>query len=510
VRVMVVDDDDEHREALSELLEVSGHEVQLYEGASRALPALRAGQLPDIILLDLMMPNMDGWEFRLVQKREPRWANVPVIAMSGLNSPQAAAMDADAFLQKPIDEQALLHTIDRVVTTRVRQQELARAGELERLVSLGALLGGIAHEINNPLAIAIGGIDVAHGKLERLVEKSSASDEAALAVALRALDSARDGAQRVTAVVRSASLFATADLERIDEIDVREVLESSLQIVSNEVRHAAHLVRELSDVPPVRGNSARLGQVFLNLLLNAVGAIRQSGEREHLLRVGLQQSGEHVVVSVSDTANSLLEHAEGSMFDPLRATVHSALRLQFGLAVSHEVIQDMGGRIEAERNLPRGALYRVWLPVHRVEAGRAEVSSAPSDPSRSRSILVIDDEPLMCVVLRTLLSEYYEVTTFTSARAGLADLLQHDYCAILCDMMMPELSGAELFEQTVRVRPALRDRFVFITGGAFTQQSQQFLKHVGCPALHKPCSRGDLLAAIAKVAGAPSRMVGLE
>jgi CheY-like chemotaxis protein/two-component sensor histidine kinase len=506
VRVMVVDDDDEHREALSVLLESRGHEVQLHPGASHALTALRQGSLPDIILLDLMMPNMDGWEFRLVQKREPQWANVPVIAMSGLNSPQAAAMDADAFLQKPIDEQTLLRTIDRVVAARARQHELARAGELERLVSLGALLGGISHEINNPLAIALGGIDLARMKLGRLVERISAQDEeAALASSLRALDSAREGTQRVNAVVRSASLFATADLERIDDIDVREVLESSLQIVSNEIRHAAHLVRELNDVPPVRGNPARLGQVFLNLLLNAIAAIRESGQREHLLRVGLSQSGEHVVISVSDTA-AVHDHQDGSLFDPLHPTVHSVSRLRFGLAVSHELVQDMGGRIETERNHPRGALYRVWLPAHRAAAGRADASSSPNGPSQSRGVLVIDDEPLMCSLLKTMLSDRYEVTTFTSARAGLADLLQRDYRVILCDMMMPELSGDELFEQAVRVRPALRDRFVFITGGAFTQRAQQFLKQSGCPVLYKPCSRVELLATIAKVAAAPDQV----
>jgi signal transduction histidine kinase/CheY-like chemotaxis protein len=422
--------------------------------------------------------------------------------MSGLQSPQAAAMDADAFLQKPLDEQALPQTMDRLISTRARQHELARAGELERLVSLGALLGGIAHEINNPLAIALGGIEVARAKLSRLAEKLSTEDAAALAAPLRALDSAHDGAQRVNAVVRSASVFASADLEQIDQIDVREVLESSLQIVSNEIRHAAHIVRELSEVHPVRGNPARLGQVFLNLLLNAIAAIRASGEREHILRVGLHQSGDQVVVSVSDTAACLLEDPNGSLFDPLRTSDRPGSRLRFGLAVSHELVQDMGGRIEGERNLPQGVTYRVWLPVHRAQPGRADASSLPSDPLQSRRVLIIDDEPLMCSLLRTLLCDEYEVTTFTSAREGLADLLQHDYGAILCDMMMPELSGDELFEQAVRVRPALRERFVFITGGAFTRQAQHFLKQAGRPVLAKPCSRTDLLKMLAVVSGA--------
>jgi CheY-like chemotaxis protein len=505
LRVMVVDDDREHREALSLILEARGDQVQSYDGASQAIVALREGPAPDIILLDLMMPHMDGWEFRLLLKKEPLWASIPIVAMSGVNSPQAAAMDVYAFLEKPISEHKLLQTVDESVEAHARQQELARAGELDRLVSLGALLGGISHEINNPLSIVLGSVEVAHDQLRKLSTTANLSEAPLIAQSLRALDHALEGAERVAAVVRSASLFAAADLEHIEDIDVHEVLESGLQIASNEIRHSALLVRDFRDIPHVRGNRARLGQVFLNLLLNAVGAIRESGERDHVVSVGTEHAGDYVVVTVSDTAAVLQPLPDPAQLDPLSSLNDTGTRLRFGLAVSREVVQDLGGRIEGTSLSPHGAAYRVWLPVW---GKAADAQTTPASISNSaehgRAVAVIDDEPIICELISAMLSGRYEVTTFTSPRAGLSALLQQDFDAILCDVMMPDLNGSELFEQAVRARPALQERFIFITGGAFTEHAQAFLRQARRPVLNKPCSYAELLRVVAGVTGRQS------
>jgi CheY-like chemotaxis protein/two-component sensor histidine kinase len=500
LRVMVVDDDREHREAISLTIEHWGDQVRSYEGAMQAIADLRKGPAPDVILLDLMMPHMDGWEFRLVQKKEPLWANIPIVAMSGVSSAQAAVMDVDAFLEKPIAEQTLQQTLHRVVEAHARQQELARAGEVERLVSLGALLGGISHEINNPLSIVVGSVDLARGYLRRLALSAGHSEAPLLAKSLQALENARGGADRVAAVVRSASLFATADLDHVETVDVHEILESSLQVASNEIRHAAHLVRDLDEVPPVQGNRARLGQVFLNLLLNAVEAIRDSGQRDHIIAVSTKRDERFVLVTVSDTAALLQPLPEATLFDPVGALSETDTRLRFGLAVSRELVQDMGGRIEAQAMAPRGVAYSVWLPIRAAKEPSAPILRSASGSGQG-SIMVIDDEPLICEILQAMLSERYDVTTFSSPRAALAALMEREYDAVLCDVMMPDLNGTELFEQAVRARPILRERFVFITGGAFTERAQSFLKDVGRPVLEKPCARAELMATVASIAG---------
>jgi signal transduction histidine kinase len=416
-----------------------------------------------------------------------RWPDVPVIVLT--ESP--TIVDADAQLTKPVDPATLLATIERVVASA--HGELARAEELQRLVSLGALLGGIAHEINNPLAFVFGSIDILQRQLVSLVHPNQAPEPFSIATAMRALERAREGAERVAAVVRSASMFASADLECIETLDIHQVLESAIQVASNEIRHGAHLVRSYVDVPHVRGNPARLGQVFLNLLLNAVYAIREHGGREHVIRVMTEVEHGQAVITISDSATSLEAAHVASLFD------HGGSKLRFGLAVSRELVHGMGGSIEVTPRQPRGASFRVVLPI----SGEPLPAPAPKPPMRvsneGASVLIIDDEPLLCELLSAMLSDQYAVAAFTSPRAALAALTERDFDAIVCDVMMPELNGMELFDRIARERPHLVDRFVFITGGAFTERARLFLKQTGRPVLRKPCERHELLDVVARI-----------
>jgi CheY-like chemotaxis protein/nitrogen-specific signal transduction histidine kinase len=501
-RVMLVDDDDELRAALAFRLAAHCGDVVTYADAQEALEALRGGLHPDLIVLDLMMPGMDGWQFRVAQKSEPRLADIPVIVLSADGSAQAAAIDADAHLRKPIDGELLEQTVEEVATrAAARRAERTRVEELQRLVSLGALLGGIAHEINNPLALVFGNLDILQRQLVGLVNPKRAAGPFSVAVAMRALERARDGAERVAAVVRSASIFASADLAGEETLDVHALLESAIQVASSEIRHGANLVRSYRDAPRVYGNPARLGQVFLNLLLNAVYAIHDEGGSNHVIRVSTECERECVIITVADSATCLDAEGTESMFDATSAAYARGPRLRFGLAVSRELVQEMGGSIEYLPSQPRGASFRVTLPAcERVSLP----APPPKPPTRLRSerptVLVVDDEALLCELLSAMLADRYEVSAFSSPRAALAALLEHDYDAVVCDVMMPTMTGMELFDAVVREHPRLAERFLFITGGAFTERARLFLKQTGRPVLRKPCARAELLEVIERIA----------
>jgi CheY-like chemotaxis protein len=157
----------------------------------------------------------------------------------------------------------------------------------------------------------------------------------------------------------------------------------------------------------------------------------------------------------------------------------------------------MGGRIDVEAVAPRGASFRVLLPSHTRASYPAPAPKPPMlMPGGRASVLVVDDEPLMCELLAAMLSDSYEVAAFTSPRAALASMLEGDFDVILCDVMMPELSGVDLYGRATSERPELADRFVFITGGAFTQRARLFLNHIGGLVLRKPCARAELLSAV--------------
>jgi CheY-like chemotaxis protein/two-component sensor histidine kinase len=498
--VMVVDDDEHTREALRRSLETRHDRVLCCAAGDEALARLRAGDRPDLILLDLIMPGMNGWQFRVEQKNDPDLAPIPVIAMSGDHSPQAAAIDASAYLRKPIVEQTLMEAVERTAKDIQRRRSLARATELERIVSLGALLGGIAHEVNNPLAFILGNIDLLQRQLLSLACPQHTVEPFSVAAALRSLERLKTGAERIAAVMRCASMFASADLSAIETIDVHEVLESSIQVASNEIRHGAHLVRAYGDVPHVRGNAAKLGQVFLNLILNAVHAIRDDGGADHVIRIGTQRDAGHTVITVSDTATVLDPACLARLFAPAVPNDPAVARLHFVLAVSREVIEEMGGRLEVDDSAPHGVTFRVVLPGSTRTSFPAPQPKPPVrvEPDRP-TVLIVDDEPLVCDLFAAMLSDSYEVAAFTSARAALASCLERDYGVILCDVMMPELNGMDLFDRVTAERPELRERFVFITGGAFTEHARLFLRQTSRPVVRKPCTRQELRDVVSQI-----------
>jgi CheY-like chemotaxis protein len=117
--------------------------------------------------------------------------------------------------------------------------------------------------------------------------------------------------------------------------------------------------------------------------------------------------------------------------------------------------------------------------------------------------MIVDDEPLMCEWVAAALEDDFAVTAFTSPRAALAALQEADFAAILCDVMMPELNGIDLYEEAVRERPMLSERFLFMTGGAFTERARLFLRQTGRPVLRKPCARQDVVDALAQLGVVP-------
>jgi CheY-like chemotaxis protein len=486
--IMVVDDDDDLRAVLREVLASSGYAVTSCSNALEGLERLRGETLPDMIVLDLVMPAMSGWEFRIVQKRRARWASIPVLALSGDLSPQAAAIDAAAYLPKPVDHVAFLAAV------RTIEAELARASEVQRLVSLGALVGAIAHEINNPLTFMGASVE----SLQRALEGDAELDVRARAKARRAIESLHVGLDRVAAVVKSVSMFAFAEPTALEPTDVHQVLEASLQVASNELRHSARLVRDYTEVPAARANSAQLGQLFVNLLLNAVLTIREHPGTHHEVRVESAMRGELIMITITDTASKILPAGGRRIFDPLQAdSATGQMGLRFGLAVSHELVEAMGGTLEIEPNHPAGGKFHVLLPASsRAVACPAPLEPAHAAPARRPRVLVIDDEPLLCELFSTMLEDDHDVRTFTDPFAGLAACDAATVDVVLCDVMMPALDGIALYEQAVQAHPALAERFIFVTGGVFSDPARNGIRHAKRQVLLKPCGRRELLAAI--------------
>jgi CheY-like chemotaxis protein/two-component sensor histidine kinase len=291
-------------------------------------------------------------------------------------------------------------------------------------------------------------------------------------------------------IVRDLKTFSRGDEETTRALDVRPVLESALAVCFNEVRHRARVRRELGEVARVVANEARLGQVFLNLLVNAAQAIPDGQLERHeiALRTFMDEKG-RVVVEVSDTGSGIApEHLE-RLFDPFFTTKPVGVGTGLGLSICHGIVSGLGGEIQVDSQVGKGTRVRVVLPAEarqvevlptaaqQVEVLPARAAAPVEPPSRRARLLVVDDEPLVARGVTRLLEGECSAESSSSARAALERLSQGErFDLLLCDVMMPEMSGEAFFHQLGQVAPDQSERVVFITGGAFTPEARAFLE----------------------------------
>ena len=380
-----------------------------------------------------------------------------------------------------------------------RKQMQARLLLADRMVSVGTLAAGVAHEINNPLAYVMSNLDlVGTRRLPALAAKLRAmggeaakiGDEVGRAVAM--IDVAREGSERMRQIVRDLRTFTRgADEEKRVLVDVRRVLDASINLAWNEIRHRARLVKEYEDVPPVSANEARLGQVFLNLLVNAAQALQVGDAAQNVIRVRVTAGrAGRVAVEVSDTGAGIPPAILDRIFDPFFTTKPVGVGTGLGLWICQGIVTSLGGDIAAESRPGGGASFRVVLPA--AATGQAEGEAerrafqAPAVPRRLR-LLVVDDEPAIGRTLAIALADEFEVTTVTSGREALTVLGGGQHVdVVLCDLMMPDVSGMDVHERIATLRPEMKSRFVFVTGGAFTERASRFVDEVGLPVVEKP------------------------
>jgi signal transduction histidine kinase len=382
-------------------------------------------------------------------------------------------------------------------TERARMR--ARLVEADRLAAVGTLAAGVAHEINNPLAYLLGGLDF----VERELGALAASFPGRLDEVRHVLAEMRAGGARIRHIVRDLKTFSRGDDEPRALVDPRQIAESSLHMASHEVGRRARIVREFGPVPPVLANEARLGQVLLNLVVNAAHAVADRAPEGNEIRVTTRTHRDgRAVIEVTDTGAGIAPEHLARIFEPFFTTKPQGVGTGLGLWISRNLVTALGGEIEVESAVSRGSTFRVLLPAGAAPAETPAAVEPPPEPGpgpRAR-VLVVDDDLLVANAIRRALAKEHDVVVETSARAALARLTAGEaYGAIVCDLMMPEMTGMDLHAALVRASPAAGSRILFVTGGAFTPEARQYLDAVRNPRLEKPFDPKALLALVRDV-----------
>jgi PAS domain S-box-containing protein len=405
----------------------------------------------------------------------------------------------------PIETDEGVFVLSSIVDITERKRAESTLALADRMSAVGTLAAGVAHGMNNPLAYVKGNLVFAKSEIGDILNTGRAAQlgpatVGRLAEVGRALGEAEEGANRVRDLVSDLLTFSRHREEPRGTAQLTSVLDSVLQMTANEIRHRARLAKSYKAVPGVVGEASRLAHVFTNLIVNAVQCIPEGHAESNEIRVSTwTDSDGWAVIEIRDTGGGIAPDLQTRVFEPFFTTKPIGSGTGLGLPVAHGIVSALGGRIDLESELGRGTVFRVRLPAW---DGKRE--SKPADVcgevGRMR-LLLVDDDPLVLRVTRRQLEREHEVLAASSGEECLALLRQgQKFDAILCDLMMPVMTGMQLYEAMIEELPRDAERMVFVTGGVFTEGAQQFLEHVPNLRLAKPIEAEALRRALAVLA----------
>jgi PAS domain S-box-containing protein len=351
--------------------------------------------------------------------------------------------------------------------------------QAERMASMGTLAAGMAHEINNPLAYIKANVAMIGEQLE---------GRGASAELLAMISDAMEGATRVQNIVAGMKVFSRANTEQRGPVDVHAALDLALRMTGNEIRHRCHVDKQYGAVPTVIADQGRLGQVFINLLINAAQAIPVGHVEHNWIRIITRTDDRgRAVVEVHDTGCGIPDNVRSRIFEPFFTTKDVGEGTGLGLSICHGIITAFGGEIDVTSQVGVGTTLRVLLPAAMELVSPPPAATMPSAAPVRGTVLVVDDDDRLRETLGRLLRKEYDVTVAARAEDALAPIRDGKrYTVIVSDLMMPEMTGMEFYAQLQGLDPQQAQRVVFITGGAFTSTANTFLATVANPRLDKP------------------------
>ncbi|MDJ0879660.1 MAG: ATP-binding protein [Halieaceae bacterium] len=359
----------------------------------------------------------------------------------------------------------------------------------DRLASLGTLAASIGHEINNPLQVALGSLDLAERDLD------GAADDAELR---SNLESATDGIRRAAAITSDLLSFGREDATS-DVLQMANMVDTALRLAGNELRHIGSIRVTIDpQLPTVRGNAGRLIQVIVNLLINAAQAMRECPDREHCIEIEGIPYGRQVRLQIRDTGPGVPPELLRRIREPFFSTKGQG-GSGLGLAVCESIMKDHGGSIEISNLADGGAQFELRLPM---SACHLELAPAPPVDGMalepSKRILLVDDEPMIATLIQAQLAPCDVVACQNEASAMEAIKGNGHFDAVLLDVMLLEGSGLDVAR---RLPAELQERVIFMTGGVFEGEMLAELSDRPNPVLPKPFTQGKLLEVLGEVTG---------
>jgi two-component system NtrC family sensor kinase len=477
----------------------SGRVVEFNPSAERSLALSRADAIGRQVgtLLDLPALRADASGQWVAPDGTPAWVGSRV-------ETEAVRADGNRFpVELAVGEVRLpsrrLFTayLRDLTSVRAAEAEILRQREAlhesEKLAAFGSLLAGVAHELNNPLSIVIGNAMMLGEEAKELAP-----------ALIGRTDRIQAAAERCGRIVRSFLALARQNRSQVKPMAVAMAVQTALELLAYGLRGSGVAVeRDIpADLPDVPCDHDQFNQVLSNLLVNA-RQVLEARPQPRLVRISAALDSDFVRISVADNGPGVPEALRGQIFDPFFTTKPAGIGMGIGLAVSRGIVEVHGGTLTLEASQWGGACFVIRLPRRSDDAAAAEEVIAPPVPRPRQPALVLDDEPEIAALLADMLTRQgYDCAVADNGEAALKLLAERDFALILCDLRMPGVDGAAVYEWLRQHRPHLCRRLGFVTGDTLGTATEGFVARSGRPVLEKPFVPSALRQLVAEIRAA--------
>jgi CheY-like chemotaxis protein len=526
--ILIVDDDPLNVNLLEAMLSQENYRIVTASNGEEAIETTLASS-PDLILLDIMMPGLDGYEVTQKLKDDPNTNHIPIVLVTALHGTEdkvrGLQAGADDFLSKPLDKSELMARVNSLLKvkayhdhllnyqkqledevarrTKKLKKELIRRKETEdqllraqKMEAIGTLAGGIAHDFNNILSAILG-----YAELSLVVAEKESSLCGYIQQIYTAGERARDLVQQILTFSRQGDI-------QMKPAKIGVIIKEALKLLAATLPTTITLQQKITSVSPVLADLTQVHQIIMNLATNAAHAMEEKGgllsveltdvnrPSEEIIQDSGLTPGAFVRLQISDTGHGMSSDRLERIFDPFFTTKPPGKGTGLGLSTVHGIVKNHNGSITVSSEPDRGTTFDILFPVAEKEV-RVESAGDQVLPSGTECILFVDDEQAITNMSKDMLENLgYKVIAKTSSVEALACFKNQpdEIDVVITDLTMPHMTGLELAREFQRIRP---DTPIILCSGYVAKIPVDEVKSMGIQTVvSKPVSRRTMAEVI--------------